>query len=232
MSDAPRLALFDLDHTLIPFDSSMCWIRFLIAAGELEPGFDERYLEHCRRYVRGKLDAAALHRVALETLTGRSVEAVRDLQAQFAQTVEALLPGPARQLVAGHRAAGELCCIVTATTRVVAAPFAEVFGVEHLVASEAEVRDARFTGAVQGALCHAAAKVDRITAWLSERGLRWNQLAHTSFYSDSASDLPLLECVAEAVAVRPDPALLAAARSRRWRIIDSLEDPQDAERDR
>ncbi len=222
MSDAPRLALFDLDHTLIPFDSSLSWIRFLIAEGELAPGFDERYLEHCRRYVDGELDAASLHRFALGTLAGRSVETTLDLQARFAQTVGTSLPVPARQLVRRHRAAGELCCIVTATTRVVAAPFAEAFGVEHLLASEAEVRGARFTGAVRGALCHAAAKVDRITAWLAERGLRWNQLAHSSFYSDSASDLPLLERVTEAVAVRPDPALRAAARSRQWRIIDGL----------
>lgn len=232
MSEPLRLALFDLDHTLIPFDSSMHWIRYLIAAGELESGFDQRYLEHCRRYLDGELDAVALHQVALDTIAGRSAAAVTVLQERFAQLIEPVLPGPARNLVARHLAAGDLCCIVTATTRVGAQPFAAAFGVGHLLASDAEIRDAVFTGAVHGSLCHGTAKVDRVTAWLSDRALRWNELAHTSFYSDSVSDLPLLERVAEAVAVRPDPALRAAALARRWRIIESLADTDPAARDR
>ena len=219
-----RLALFDLDLTLIPFDSGMAWLRFLIACGALEAAAAEHYLDCCRQYVQGRLDVRALHRVAMAPLARHLPARLDAWRAEFAARVAADVPAAARALVAAHRADGALCALVTATNEFVAAPFAAALGIEHLVASRAERRGGGFTGEVEGELCHGAYKVARVEAWLAGLGLGWGDFGHSVFYSDSASDLPLLERVDEAVAVRPDPVLRQAARARGWRIVEALDD--------
>lgn len=219
-----RLALFDLDLTLIPYDSGMAWLRFLIARGMLEADVAELYLQRCRAYVRGALSVRELHRVAMAPLARFTREELEALRDGFAAGLADKIPAGARALVASHRAKGALCVLVTTTNDFVATPFAREFDVDHLLSSRAEVCDNRFTGEVAGELCHGATKIARVEAWLAEQGLGWDDFAHTTFYSDSISDLPLLSRVAEAVAVRPDPALRGEAQARGWRIVEELDD--------
>ena len=221
---ARRLALFDLDLTLIPYDSGMAWLRFLVDRGALEAGIAEHYLDCCRRYVRGELDVRSLHRVAMAPLARFSPAEIDAWGAEFAVGLAATIPAAAHALVAFHRERGDLCALVTATNDFVAAPFACILGVDRLIASRAELRDGRFTGEVEGELCHGAEKIARVEAWLAELGLGWEDFAHSVFYSDSASDLPLLGRVAEAVAVRPEPRLRAEAQAHGWRIVEELAD--------
>lgn len=216
-----RLALFDLDHTLIPFDSGMAWLRFLAARGALEPESPERYLDCCRQYVAGELSLAALHRFAMAPLARYPETELLAWREEFAAAMAPLIPAAAHALVAGHRAAGDLCCIVTATNDFVAAPFARALGAA-LLASPAECRDGRFTGRVAGELCHGEEKIRRVAAWLAGFGLGWGDFRHSVFYSDSAGDLPLLCQVSEAVAVRPDHILRRVAWSRKWRIAEDV----------
>lgn len=219
-----RLALFDLDHTLLPFDSGMHWMRFLIARGVLPEAFADGYLARCRDYLAGTLDIAALHRYAMGALVFDDPRATRHWQECFGVEARAAVSAEACALVARHRDAGDLCCIVTTTNEVVAAPFAAAFGIPHLLATRAEMRHGVFTGAMRGAPCHGEEKVRRVEAWLAEQGISRTQLAGSVFYSDSASDLPLLRHVDEAVAVNPDPALRAHAQAHGWRILDALAD--------
>ncbi|MBN8441578.1 MAG: HAD-IB family hydrolase [Thauera sp.] len=223
MAAERELALFDLDFTLIPFDSGMQWVRFLIAEGALEPGLDEAYLALCMRYVAGQGDAATLHRFVLRSLMGLSAEEASQWQARFALSLAGQLPAGALEVVASHQRAGHLCCIVTATTRSIARPFADAFGVEHLIASEAaRSADGRFSGEIEGALCHGAAKLDRVRQWLERRGECLGDFARTHFYSDSASDLPLLAAVSHPVAVSPDAGLRARAEVLGWPTLAQL----------
>lgn len=218
------LALFDLDLTLIPYDSGMAWLRFLVERGVLEAAAADHYLECCHRYVQGALDVRTLHRVAMAPLAAHPLARLDAWQAEFATRVATEIPAAARALVAGHRDAGALCALVTATNDFIAAPFARALGFEHLLASRAQCRDGRYTGEVAGAMCHGAGKLARVDAWLDGLGLVWGDFAHTVFYSDSASDLPLLGRVAEPVAVGPDPVLRREAQARGWRIIEALAD--------
>ncbi|HAF54831.1 MAG TPA: HAD-IB family hydrolase [Thauera sp.] len=228
------LALFDLDFTLIPSDSGLRWARFLVGEGVLPPGTDEAYLDTCRDYVAGRIGIQALHRFAAERLLAVAVEDVPELQHRFEAVIRSELPAASLELVARHRQAGDLCCIVTTTNEVVATPYARAFGIPHLLASRPLVQDGRFTGDYLGPLCHGASKVERVEAWLAERaatrlGARAPGASAARagfrarvFYSDSRSDLPLLEWVEHAVAVRPDEALRAHAEARGWRIIEAL----------
>jgi HAD superfamily hydrolase (TIGR01490 family) len=125
----------------------------------------------------------------------------------------------ARSLVRRHLEHGDLCAIITATNSFVTAPIAREFGVPHLIATEPECRDGRFTGRVAGTPCFREGKVQRLEEWLGAQGRRLPDFAETSFYSDSHNDLPLLERVSRPVAVDPDEALAREAARRGWERI-------------
>lgn len=214
-----KLALFDLDHTLIPFDSGMAWTRFLIEEGVLGPEFETLYLEECKLYVQGRLDIHALHRAMVAPLRALPpAELDRRLQA-FGERLRPTLPAAAQALVARHREAGELCCVITATTRFIAERFARGFGIEHLLATEAALdAEGRLTGEIDGLPCYREHKLTRLRQWLASRGLGLEDFECSAFYSDSFNDLPLMQAVSHPVAVRPDPRLREVAERQGWPI--------------
>jgi HAD superfamily hydrolase (TIGR01490 family) len=219
-----KLALFDLDHTLIPFDSGMAWTRFLVRVGALDGAAQARYLEYCHEYVAGTLDIHAMHHASMAPLAAFAPEQLRRWQATFESEMAALLPASMLALVASHRDRGDLCAIVTATSRLVAEPFARGFGVAHLLATEAVSVAGVPTGAIDGLPCYREHKLARVQSWLDARPTPPRDLQSFEaswFYSDSAGDLPLLAAVSHPVAVRPDPRLRALASTAGWRIIDA-----------
>src|SRR5258706_5855534 len=125
----------------------------------------------------------------------------------------------ARALVRRHSQADDLCAIITATSSFVTSPIAREFGVPHLIATEPEMRDGRFTGRVAGTPCFREGKVERLEHWLSSLGRRLGDFAESVFYSDSHNDLPLLERVTRPVAVDPDQSLAAEAARRGWATL-------------
>lgn len=220
-----NLALFDLDHTLIPFDSGMAWTQFLISAGVLPPSAEAEYLGYCRQYIDGTLDIHAMHRATVAPLSRFPRALLAQWGREFELRVAERVPEPMRTLVQQHVEAGDLCAIVTATTRFVAEPFARLFGVPHLLATEAASRgdtpDGALTGEIAGLPCYREHKRDRVVQWLAQRGAGpLDAFERSWFYSDSASDLPLLQAVSDPVAVRPDPRLLSHARQLGWRVVD------------
>jgi len=218
-----RLALFDLDHTLIDFDSGLAWTRFLQSRGVLPRSAEETYIGYARQYVAGTLDIHAMHHAGIAPLARHPLEVLqkwaRDFQAAMAPRVR----DDMRALVRRHQQAGDLCAIVTATTRLISEPFAHLFEVPHLVATEAEVFNNRLTGAIDGEPCFHELKLVRVAEWLAE-GLRpprtLADFSETWFYSDSANDLPLLQAVTHPVAVRPDERLRVHALARSWTIVE------------
>jgi HAD superfamily hydrolase (TIGR01490 family) len=218
-----NLALFDLDHTLIPFDSGMAWTRFLVREGALDASAEQRYLDFCHQYVAGTLDIRAMVRASLQPLAAFQPAQVAQWAARFERAIVAVLPPAMQALVQRHLAAGDLCAVVTATERLVAEPCTRAFGLEHLVCTEGERIDGRPTGNVVGLPCFREHKVTRVEAWLA--GLvgvppRIDAFARSYFYSDSINDLPLLEAVTDPVAVRADARLRAHAHSAGWALLD------------
>lgn len=222
MSRPLNLALFDLDHTLVPFDSGTAWIRFLVARGVLPPQAQERHLAYCHQYVAGTLDIHAMHRAAIAPLGAFEPAQLAAWRDEFARAMQPALPEAMQALVRQHREAGDLCALVTATTRLIAEPFARGFGLEHLVATEAQHVAGRPNGEIEGLPCFREHKPARVQAWLAQRGGPASIAAfeRSWFYSDSASDLPLLHAVTDPVAVRPDARLRAHALERGWPVMD------------
>jgi HAD superfamily hydrolase (TIGR01490 family) len=212
------LALFDLDNTLIAGDSDYLWGRFLVERGLVDGERYERANEQFYAdYRAGCLDIHAFLRFALAPLAAHPLEQLLRLREAFVrERIEPILLPAARDLVQRHRSAGDTLVVITATNAFVTAPIAAAYGVPHLIATEPEQREGRYTGAVAGVPAFQDGKVERLAAWLEEHG---GSLEGSSFYSDSHNDLPLLLAVERAVAVDPDPLLLAEAERRGWPVI-------------
>jgi HAD superfamily hydrolase (TIGR01490 family) len=221
-----KLALFDLDHTLLPIDSDYAWGVFTQDIGWTDRAvFRARNDEFYEHYKAGTLDVHAYVRFATEALRLRGPHEAAAAQARFMESViRPAIRDEALALVRRHRAAGDQVVIVTATNEFVTRPIAEAFGVTELIAVDlARGPDGWFTGEIAGVPSLRAGKVERVTRWLSARGLDWDAVEST-FYSDSTNDLPLLEKVDRPVATNPDPRLRALASERGWRILDLFKD--------
>ncbi|MFT3666121.1 HAD family hydrolase [Piscinibacter sp.] len=215
------LALFDLDHTLIPFDSGMAWTRHLVALGALDACAEQRHLDFCHQYVAGTLDIRAMHRALLAPLAGVAPARLESWRESFARSMLERLPAATRTLVDDHRARGDLCAIVTATQRLVAEPFARAFGIEHLVASEAAMHDGCPSGETAGLPCYREHKVTQVEAWLARIGAPpLAAIERSWFYSDSIGDIALLRRVTHPVAVNPDARLREQCRKAGWPVLE------------
>jgi HAD superfamily hydrolase (TIGR01490 family) len=169
--------------------------------------------------VDGTLDIHAMHRASLPPLAHKTAAELGEWAAEFEQHIGTKLPAPLRAMVQRHLDDGDLCAIVTATTRLIAEPLARLFGLQHLVATEAELHDGVFTGEITGEPCFREHKPGRVRAWQAQQGLRLEAFEESRFYSDSASDLPLLTSVTHPVAVDPDERLLGHALASGWPVL-------------
>jgi HAD superfamily hydrolase (TIGR01490 family) len=212
------LAIFDLGHTLIPHDTDEQWTDFLIAAGKLDRGeYDNANRELMARYKRGEAGALELTEFYLSTLARFTPEELLSLRADFVRhRIVPSIPQAARNIVDKHRRLGHLLVLTTATSRFVTEPVARELGFEHHIATEAEIRDGRFTGRVLGTPNMREGKADRLLEWLAAHGLKLADFRESWFYSDSQNDLPLLSHVTHPIAVNADDMLAAHARLRGW----------------
>jgi HAD superfamily hydrolase (TIGR01490 family) len=214
-----RLALFDLDNTLLAGDSDFEWAQFLIDKGVLDREvYAARNAEFYAQYKAGTLDIHAFLDFQLKPLSRHPRAQLDAWHAEFMRSriLPMIAPGTP-SLLARH--AEHVRAIVTATNSFVTAPIARHLGVEHLIATEPEAVGGEFTGRVLGTPSFREGKVERLETWLAERGLTWSDVEESWFYSDSHNDLPLLERVTHPVAVDPDDTLRAQATARGWPVI-------------
>ena len=219
---APGLALFDLDHTLLLGDSDVLWCNFLVARGILDDSFVQRNRDIDARYRAATVGPAELSTFYISTLAGRSPsqwEATR--QAFLASEILPRIPQASLTLVQQHQAAGDLVVLTTATNRFLVTLTARHLGIDHVIATEPELAEGVFTGRATGVLNMREGKPERLHAWLHARGERLAQF-HSTGYSDSINDLPLLEAVDVPVVVHADARLAAIAVARGWKSL-SLE---------
>ncbi|PLZ03266.1 HAD-IB family hydrolase [Burkholderia sp. WAC0059] len=221
-----NLALFDLDHTLIPTDSDHEWGRFMVKLGIVDA---ERFAQQIDRfyadYKAGVLDIHAYLVTMLTPLAKYPRAQLKDWHDEYMRDVirPVILPA-ALELVRRHRDAGDLCCMVTATNEFITAPIAEAFGIDKLIACEVETvdghPDSAYTGRPCGTPSYREGKIVRTEAWLASLGKTWADFERSYFYSDSHNDIPLLEKVTDPVATNPDATLRARAQAAGWPILD------------
>jgi HAD superfamily hydrolase (TIGR01490 family) len=221
-----NLALFDLDHTLIPTDSDHEWGRFMVKHGMVDAeNFARENDRFYADYKAGKLDIHAYLLAMLTPLARYSRAQLAEYHQMYMHEVikPAIVPA-ALELVRQHRDAGDLICMVTATNEFITGPIAAVFGVDKLIACEAETVDGQphsdYTGRPTGTPSYKEGKIVRTEAWLASLGKTWSDFERSYFYSDSHNDIPLLQKVTDPIATNPDDTLRAHAQANGWRILE------------
>jgi len=212
-----RAALFDMDRTLVRKETASLYVRYQRELGEARRRDLLRVTFWVAQYTLGVIDAPDVAKRALRSLAGTSESAMSArCDDWFRRWVEPHVCDLGRRAVERHRERGDLLAIVTGASSYAAWPLARRLGIPHLVSSELEVDDTgRFTGHFVAPLCIGEGKVERTKRFAAELGFA---LEEASFYSDSYTDLPLLELVAEPVAINPDPRLRRIATKRGWRV--------------
>lgn len=212
------IALFDLDNTLIAGDSDYLWGCFLVEQGIVDGATYER--ENRRfydLYKVGKLDIHEFLDFQLRPLAEHSIDLLQQWRSQYIQEkIAPILLPRAHALIDRHRQQGDTLVVITATNRFITTPIVELYGIQHLLATEPEIVNNGYTGKVSGTPCFQAGKVERLGNWLEDSR---QSLDDSWFYSDSHNDLPLLGKVTHPVAVDPDEVLEQHAREYDWPVI-------------
>jgi len=218
-----HLALFDLDHTLLPLDSDYQWADFLARTGRAgDPAqAHARNQALMQRYNTGELTAQEAAAFMLGLLAAADpAELAAWHEDYMRQVVRPAIQPCALDLVRRHLQAGHLCAIVTATNAFVTAPIARAFNVPHLIATLPAWQQGRYTGAIEGIPSFREGKITRVADWLAGMGRKLADFETSTFYSDSINDLPLLEAVTCPVATNPSAALRQIAQEKGWQILD------------
>ena len=212
------LAIFDLDNTLIAGDSDYLWGQFLVEKGAVDAEyFKAKNEQFYADYQQGKLDIMAYQQFSLAPLTQQTMTTLRHWHEQFmTQYIQPILLPKAQAQIEQHRNQGDTLLIITATNSFVTRPIAKHYGIDHLIGTDPEIEDNKFTGKVQGIPSFQEGKVIRLQQWLKAHN---QTLAGSTFYSDSHNDLPLLKTVDHPIAVDPDNTLKAYAQQHQWPII-------------
>ena len=213
------LAIFDLDHTLLNGDSDYLWGEYMVANQIVDKA--EYQLENqafLRDYQRGQLDNDRYLQFALKPLTLHPIERLYNWRSDYVKNwIEPIIATGAPALLKQHREQGDTLIIVSATNLFITEPIAELLAIPHILSTEPEIVDNRYTGRYLGTPTYKEGKVVALNAWLEDSEY---SLDDSYFYSDSINDLPLLEQVLTPVAVNPDEALSAIAEERGWQILD------------
>jgi HAD superfamily hydrolase (TIGR01490 family) len=213
------IAFFDLDKTVLAKNSGALWVKAELRGGFITWWQGLRAWGWITRYHLGfaRLEDALLESIA--SLTGTPEASVRERTLAFYEReVRALVRPGAREAMARHRALGDSLWLLTSSSNYLSEAIAAELKLDGFLCNRFEVdAQGRYTGSPMGPLCFGPGKVGVARSLAQERGV---QLAHCTFYSDSASDLPMLEAVGYPVAVNPDVRLKRVARRRGWPVVD------------
>ena len=215
-----KLALFDLDNTLLEGDSDHAWGEFLISNSLVEEKAHREKNDHFYdQYKQGALDIHGYVAFTLQPVMQLNRTQRAQLIAKFMeQSVEPIILDKGKELVRTHLDAGDFCIIITATNEFISTPIAKLFNADLIMATQLQISNGMYNGKILGTPCYQDGKVAKLKAWISseENGV---DLAESVFYSDSINDLPLLQQVANPIAVDPDQRLREKAESEGWKIL-------------
>jgi HAD superfamily hydrolase (TIGR01490 family) len=213
------LSIFDLDNTLITSDSDYLWGKYLVDNRIVDAHeYEEKNRQFFEDYEQGTLDIDSYLKFALNPLTRFPVEQLYSWRRHFIDTIiTPLVASGAPGLLEKHRQRGDLLLIISATNRFITQPIADLLGVPHILATEPEIKNGKYTGNYIGTPTFQQGKVTVLQQWLQEHDM---DLEGSTFYSDSHNDLPLLELVERPVAVNPDERLYRICKQRKWPIMD------------
>jgi HAD superfamily hydrolase (TIGR01490 family) len=218
MGGAVSIAFFDFDETLIVGNSGNLWIRRELRSGHINR---LQALHAASWMVRYRLGFASMEdalRTAIRSLAGTPEETLRQRTRDFYQEeVRQLYRSGARQALDEHRSRGDACVLLTASSLYLSELVSNELHLDGVLCNRFQVREGLHTGELEGELCFGAGKLRYAEAYAQRSGV---SLGACTFYTDSYSDMPVLERVGTPVLVNPDRRLRREARARGWKVVE------------
>ncbi|MDC1317925.1 HAD-IB family hydrolase [Candidatus Thioglobus sp.] len=214
------LAIFDLDNTLIGGDSDHLWGEFLCDEGIIvdRQSFQKKNDYFYQQYELGLLDIYAWAEFSFEILAQHSMKELGELHNKFMTVkIEPIILDKAQNCIDNHKKNGDTVLVITASNTFVTSPIVKRYGIDHILATEPEIKSGRYTGKISGTPCFQSGKIDNLIPWMAKNN---ETLEGSSFYSDSHNDLPLLELVDHPVTINADKILTLEAKKRSWLNLD------------
>ena len=214
------LAIFDLDNTLIDGDSDHLWGEFLCDEGIIvdRQSFQKKNDYFYQQYELGLLDIYAWAEFSFEILAQHSIKELGELHHKFMiDKIEPIILVKAQNCIDNHKKNGDTVLVITASNTFVTSPIVKRYGIDHLLATEPEIKSGRYSGKISGTPCFQSGKIDNLMPWMAKNN---ETLEGSSFYSDSHNDLPLLELVDHPVTINADKILTLEAKKRGWLNLD------------
>ena len=214
------LAIFDLDNTLIGGDSDHLWGEFLCDEGIItdRQSFQKKNDYFYQQYELGLLDIYAWAEFSFKILARHSMKELGELHHKFMiAKIEPIILDKAQNCIDNHKKNGDTVLVITASNTFVTSPIVKRYGIDHLLATEPEIKLGRYTGKISGTPCFQSGKIDNLIPWMAKNK---ETLEGSSFYSDSHNDLPLLELVDHPVTINADKILTLEAKKRGWLNLD------------
>ncbi len=215
--DRPQVgAFFDMDKTIIAENSASLFMRYRYQQGEIGNLDLLKGVGAYLQYKLGILDIRSWTVGMMAQFSGQSeADLERDALAWVEEMVVDTIYPEAEALISEHKAQGHVVAIVSGATRFVVKPIANHVGVQHMLYTRLEVENGSFTGRVIEPICFEEGKIYWLQQFIEEHRI---DLAMSYFYTDSITDLPLLDIVGHPVATNPDLLLYRTAVKRRWPV--------------
>lgn len=206
-----------MDKTLLHVNSGREWVTYLRKRGEISLYAMLRAIGWLTQYKLSILDTEAVGKKVVGDMAGQSEAELRDKSREFyAEYVAGTIADDGRRAIAHHRGLGHVIVLLTSSTPYVAQPLAADLGIEHVLCTRLGVKDGRFDGTIIEPACYGVGKVVLAERFCKEHDL---DLESSYFYTDSFSDLPMLERVGSARVVNPDARLRLFARKVGWETM-------------
>ena len=215
-----NLAIFDLDNTILNGDSDYSWIKFMIDSGQVDNDEYTKKNEYFYdQYYQGNLDYDAWAEFALSTFKDKTPEQLKELLTEFVNSIiEPMINIYALRLLHKHSHDNDFMLLASATNSIIVQPIAERLGFKHIIATDVEIIDGKYTGKMKGESALGKGKLNKVKQWMNKNG--FNNFDNTTFYSDSINDLPLLLEVSNPIGVNPDEQLRDVCWEANWEIIE------------
>jgi HAD superfamily hydrolase (TIGR01490 family) len=209
-------AFFDIDHTVLEINSGTMWIRHLWRTDRMSTVELVRSSWWLVQYRFGMLDFDAMSARVVAQYRGREEAPLREeVERWFEAELAWAICTRAREQIEDHRAQGHVIALLTSATRYLSIPVARAVGVDHILCTEVEVDQGLFTGKLAPPACYGAGKVTHAERFAGAHAI---DLDASYFYTDSYSDLPMLERVGFPRVINPDPRLRRAAARLGWPV--------------
>lgn len=214
MKDGRVAAFFDVDHTLIEVNSGRKYVEHLWKHKEISVADALKAVWWLAQYRLSLLDYDAATK---EVVSGYAGQKVSDIQAKiedwFREEIEPTICKQSFERIAWHKERGHVTVMLTSGAVFSTEPLRERLEIDHLLCTQLEVVDGELTGKYFPPACYGAGKLDAARLLAEQEGIDLDQ---SWFYTDSFSDLPMLEAVAHPIVVNPDPRLRRHSLQAGW----------------